>query len=171
MDIKEIKMLAGQGRYHEALSECNELLSKRFNGKAELFRVRAYVYSLMGDYEKALQDRKEIFILDEAKIRDYFQAGDDALTLRDYEQAIALLKTAIKLGSEQRESWFDSAAYFLSAFAQMELYRFEDAIKDLNKAVELDPNCSMPLPEIGMWDHHRLREEILRRASGKIAKT
>ena len=168
MELDEIKRLAEQDHYEEALAKCEELLNGIPEKKTEILRVRAYVFALLGDYESALKDREAIFKMDKGILKDYFLAADNALELGDFIRAVGWLKKLLRLGKEHNETWFESSAYFLLAYAQMELGHYDDAIVDLDCAISLEANCSMFLPNLGMWDHNRLKEEIHRRAKEKI---
>jgi tetratricopeptide (TPR) repeat protein len=164
MDLKEIKTLAEKDRFDEAIAKCEEILRGHCESKADVLRVRAYVYSLWGHYDKAIQDRESILRMGQGILRDYYLAGDNALTLGNFVQASVWLEEVLRLGQEQSENWFESAACFLLAFAKMELGDYEEAISNLDRAVDVDANCAMPLPGLGTWDHNRLRNEIRRRA-------
>lgn len=160
MDLKKIKSLAEEEKYEQALEECNEYLKKFPDRKADILRVRAYTFSLLGNYESALQDRKIIFEIGESTIKDYYLAANNALSLGEYKQACIWLDEVLRIGKDQNETWFDSGAYFLLAYAQMELKCYKEAINNLNNAVCCDPNCAMPLPNLGLWKHDRLKQEI-----------
>jgi len=163
MNTKQIKRLAEQGDHDQAIAESNKLLEDLLGDKTDILRTRAYVYSLMGDYENALQDREAITQSTKAELKDYYQAGDSAIMSGNFMKAASYLKTTLLLGQQQNEAWFDSAASFLLAYAELEMGQYENALKSLDHAVILDEDCAMPLPEIGMCDHKCLREEILRR--------
>jgi len=166
MNLKKIKTLAELERYDEALSKCEEFLKVHPEKKLDVLRARSYVFALQGNYENALKDREGILEIGEASIRDYYLAGDTCISLSKYVKACAYLREVLRLGHEQNETWFEASAYFLFAYAQMELGHYEEAIVSLRSAISIDPNCAMPLPGIGMWDHSQLEKEILRRAKG-----
>lgn len=169
MNLKKTKMRAKKRRYEEALASCNELLKNFPEKKSDILRTRAYTYALMGDYDRAVQDRKTVLEMDEGLLKDYYLAASNALSLGMFSQASAWLKELLRLGEEQKETWFDSAAYFLLAYSQMEQGYYEEAIANLDRAVSISPDCFLPLPKPGaydgVWDHNRLRKEIQRRAA------
>ena len=163
MNLKEIEALAKQRNYEEAIAECNELLLTDPGNKIDILRIRAYVYGLIGDYRNALEDREAIFALRKGDMRDYYLAGDDAIDFGDFERAVAYLEEVLRLGNEQNEKWFESAAYLLLAYAQYELGQYDDALVNIDYAIVDDPDCALPLGTLGMCDHKRLRQEIHRR--------
>jgi len=163
MDLKKIKSLAEKGSYREALEECDQYINNFPEKKNDGLRTRAYVLALSGDYEGALQVRKTIIDMGEGRLRDYYLSGDNALSLGKYKEASGWFKEVLRKGAEQNETWFDSAAYFLLSYAQMELCNFDDALKYLENAISREPDCSMPIPNKGVWDTHRLKEEIINR--------
>ncbi|MHC1727571.1 MAG: tetratricopeptide repeat protein [Syntrophobacteraceae bacterium] len=165
MDLKEIKALAESGRFDEAIAKCEKILDGSSEKMVEILRVRAFVYTLWGHYDKAKEDREAILGTGQGVLSDYYLAGDNALSSGNFSQASFWLREVLRLGQEQNENWFESAAYFLLAFAQMELGNYREAISNLDRAVHIDPHCAMPLPSLGTWDHNLLRTEIQRRAS------
>lgn len=165
MSLKEIKSLAEQARYHDALTECTKLFQDPQANKADVLRTRAYVFALSGDYERAIRDRETIFSMGEGTIRDYYLAADHALSSRDFAQTCAWLNEVLRLGEDQNEAWFKSAAHFLLAYAQMALGQYEEAIANLDRAVVVESSVAMLTPELGMCNQDRLRQEILKRQS------
>lgn len=163
MDLKKIKSLAEQGNYREALEECAQYINNFPEKKSDGLRTKAYVLVLSGDYEGALRARKTIIDMGDGRLKDYFLYGNNALSLGKYEDASDRFKEVLRKGAEQNETWFDSAAYFLLSYAQMELCNFDEALKYLENAISCEPDCSMPLPNKGVWDKHRLKEEIINR--------
>jgi tetratricopeptide (TPR) repeat protein len=162
MDLNIIKSLAKQRLYKEALAKCEQYLNNFPENRSDVLRVRAYVLALSGDYEGALQDRKSIIDMGEGRLRDYYLSGDNALSIGKFEEASKWLKEVLRKGSEQNEIWFDSAAYFLLSYAQMKLGHFDDSLNYLENVISIEPDCSMPLPNVGVWDTHQLKEEIIK---------
>lgn len=162
--LTEIEALAKQERYREALDECEKLL-ELFPCNLDVMRTRAYVFARSGDYNSALQDRKTILAKDGKQLNDYYLAANNALAIREFAQASVFLDELLSLGREQNESWFESAALFLQAYVQMELEVFKSALSCLDKAVDIDPDCSLPLPGIGYCTANQLRIEIESRIS------
>ena len=163
MDVKSIKKLAEESRFDEALNRCDDLLKTFPERESKILRTRAYVYALMGNYEKALADREAVLEIGQTTLADYFRAGENALSLGRHDQAIVWLNETIRLGVQQNETWFGSATYLLLAHAQMELGHYEEALVNLDHAINMDQKCAMPLPGLGMCDTECLRAEIYRR--------
>lgn len=159
MTLAEIEALAKQDRYDEALDECGKLI-ELFPCDLDLIRMRAYVFARSGDYNSALRDRKKILAKDGTQLKDYYLTANNALEIRDFRQASDLLDKLLSLGREQNEFWFESAAFFLQAYALMELEEYNNALICLEKALNVDPNCSLPLPGIGFCTANQLRNEI-----------
>ena len=163
MNIKQIELLTRESKYNEALSACRLLLEDDSIKKADVLRTRAYVYSHMGDYQSSLKDREKVLQLEEATLKDIYLAADNSLSLMDFKQAAAFLRELLELGEKQGEHWFDSAAYFLQAYTMMELGNYTDSLVNLEKSVDIEPNCAMPLPGLGMVGHKQLKAEIIKR--------
>ncbi len=164
MNIKYIKSLSKQKKYDEALVACDNLLQELPESKADILRVRASVHTRMSNHESALQDRKTLFDMQDGKISDYYLAADNALNIRDFEFSSVLLKEVLQLGYAQNEKWFESGAYFLLAYAQMELGQYDDSIAYLDHAASLEADIAMPLPGIcGVCGYGQLLDEINKR--------
>lgn len=163
-DIASIKRLAEQRRYNEALEACENFLNHFPERKAEVLRIRAYVFSLQGEFSRALNDREAVFAAGEGTIRDYYLGADDALSAREFDQAVEWLNEVLRLGKEQNEHWFDSAACFFLSDAYMELGQHTEAISSLDRAVAIESDIAMPIPHIGMCTAEQLRAEIKRRS-------
>ncbi len=83
----------------------------------------------------------------------------------EFLKASVWFKDVLRLSELQNETWFNSASYFLLAYSQMELCDYKNALINLEKAVKISPNCSMPIHNIGMCDHNELKKEIIHRAN------
>lgn len=165
MDLEQVKLLAQQDRYDEALAECEKWLREAPNRKADILRIRAYTLARQGDYERALQDRESIFQMEDGTIRDYYLAANNALMAGHLPKAASWLKEVVRRGKDQDETWFEAATRFLLAYVLMESGDLRGAKRDLDLAIAMDPDCAMPLPGLGVWNCNRLREEIERRAA------
>lgn len=164
MDLKTIKSLTEQKRYDDALAACELLLQEIPERTADILRSRASVFVRIRDYERALQDRQSLFKMGEGTIADYYLAADNALSARKFAEACGWLSEVLRLGEEQGETWFKAGAYFLLAYAQMELGQYKDAIATLDHAVAVEVDIAMPLPGMcGICSHQQLREKIIRR--------
>jgi len=164
MDIQEIKKDISNKWYDIALNKCDSMLRNFPESKPDILRIRAHAYSMMGEYELALKDRESVLnIPGNCTIKDYYSAADTALKTGNFHQAVNWFHEVLHLGDELNNHWFDSASYFLLSYTYMELKEYDMAIENLNNAVTIEENCTMPIPEQGMCDHNKLREEILRR--------
>ncbi len=164
MNNETIKLLVKENKYDEALSVCKAMLEYcDLNDRPEILRMRAYTYSHMGDYLRALTDREEVLQLGECTLKDLYLTADNALNLGEFKLASSVLKDLLELGAKQNEHWFDSAAYFELSYAQMELGNYKESLTNLEKAIDVEPNCAMPLPSQGMVGYEKLKREITRR--------
>jgi tetratricopeptide (TPR) repeat protein len=146
-----------------AVSQINNYRKGIGHDKTDALRTRAYILSLMGDYQNALHDRQAILQTQGATLTDYYLAADCALSAGGLEEAIVYLNEVLRLGQDLKEPWFDSAARFLLAYTESERGNYESALNNLDHAILLDSGCAMPLPNLGMCDHKRLKKEILHR--------
>lgn len=163
MDIKEIKSLAQSECYDEALSECQKLLVDSSDDYVVILRLRAYIYTLKGDYNNALQVRKSILNTDLCVLRDYYLAANNALSIGNYQQATVWFNKVLQLGKKKNEKWFESAAFFSLAYAKMELGHYNEALDYLKYVELIEPDCEMALPIGGMCTISQLRKEIANR--------
>lgn len=172
MDLKQIETLARQKRYEKALIECEKLLQDAPEKKVDILRVRAHVFARSGDYPHAVMDRKMIIEGGEATTKDYYRSADNALFAGQFAQAAIWFEDVLRLSKEQNETWFESASYFLLAYAQMELKQYAEALASLDNAIAIEADVSMPLPGMcGMCNSQQLLDEIKRReASAKLMK-
>jgi|SRR5882672_3506190 len=165
---KRIKSLAENGEPDEALAHCNALLAELPESKAEILRLRAYVYAHRGMYEEAIVDRETLISSGNGILRDYYQLGDNSVSAGRFADASKWFHEVLRRGADQNETWFDSAALLLLAYAQMRLGRLQEAAQYLEKAAAIDPECAMPVRGEGIVTHQSLRDEI-RRLDGNAA--
>ena len=164
IEIKKIKSLAEHGKYDEALSECDELIRCGSIEHIQIHRLKAHILELAGDYPHAMVHRKEVLEMKGTTLGDYYLAADNSISMKEFETAANLLQKVLSLGKEQNETWFDSASFFLLSYVQMELGEYDEAVRSLDRAVNIDPDVAMPLVHVGMCNHDQLRKEIDRRA-------
>lgn len=163
MELQKIETLIEKGQYEEALDRCQTLLKEEPQEEVDILRTRAYAYSRSGDYVNAFQDRISVVSSGRGEARDYFLGATDALNVGQFTKASDWLQEVLRLGEEQSSTWFKSASYFYLAYAQMELENYDEAIANLDKAVKVESDIGMPIPEVGMCSHEQLRAEIERR--------
>jgi len=156
----QIQSLIEAEDYIGALRLCEERLAEDNGSHADILRQRSHINALIGDYKSALLDRAEIINSNRPKLQDFFQAGNAALNLRRFNEAEIYFAQLIEKGQAAGEDWFASAAYFLTAYAQMRLGRIDDAAASLSRAEAVEPTCEIPIPNSDIWDIRRLRAEI-----------
>lgn len=167
MNPSRIKSLADQGRYEEAFSACEELLTNSLANKAEVLRARAYVFVMQDDFESAIKDRESIIDNGDGLLKDYYLVAEHALYANQFDKAVAWFNDVLRIGEEQGEDWFKGATHFLLAYAQMELGKFDAALGNLDCAVAIESDIAMPTPIARLCDNETLRREIKRRKEGK----
>lgn len=123
--------------------------------QADYYAFRADAYLRQGDYEKAMADAEQAIKLDahsplayrirgavhEARqnsaqaAKDFAQAGEEYISLGDYERGKAAFSDAIRIEPKNALHYAGRAncLYKLSAYT--------DALTDATRAIELDPNC------------------------------
>lgn len=163
---KRIKTLVEKDAHDDALAQCDALLAEQPEVRAEVLRLRAYVHADRGLYDEAIADRETLVNEGLAILRDYYQLGDNSMSAGRFMEAIRWFHEVLRRGAEQNETWFDSAALLLLSYTQMRLGQLQEAERNLDKAVAIDPECAMPVRGAGIVTHQSLREEIKRLASG-----
>lgn len=160
-EIAEIKTLAERGDLDTAMDRCNRLLDASPSSTADLLRLRAYLHALAGHYAQAVADREDAFEKGADSIRDYYLAADNALSAGHWEKAANWFGQVLKLGEKENETWFRAASFFLLAYAKMELQQFSSAREALSRAIEEEPDISMPVPGLyGMVSSDQLSAEL-----------
>lgn len=166
MKLEEVSVLIENGRYDEALTECENLLFNSPEQRIEILRVRAYAFARSDDFESSLKDHESIFQTEKATIRDFYLAAFRALYATEFEKSLDWFTEVLRLGKQQNVTWFLSATLFYLSYVQMQLRDYVKAIEYLNDAVLAEADIGLPIPEIGMCGNEQLREEIERRALG-----
>lgn len=126
-------------------------------------RVRASTFATTGDYESAVNDYESLVDSGSAELKDYYIGAFDAISADELEKSVGWFETLIRLGREQNEPWFESAALFYLSYLYMEFEEFDKATAYLAEAERIEPGGGMPIPNVGMCNHSQLREEIERR--------
>jgi tetratricopeptide (TPR) repeat protein len=158
-----IKGLAESGDYDEALTQCNDFLIGGTASRADVLRLRAYVYAHQGRYGEAIADRETIVRSGEGVLRDYYQLGDNLLSAGRYLDASKCFEESLRRGKKEGETWFDSASWLLLSLAQTRMGNLQDAETSLNNAIRIDPECAMPVRGEGLITNQSLKEEIQRK--------
>jgi tetratricopeptide (TPR) repeat protein len=163
---KRIEALIKSRQFDEALERCNALLADGGISSADVLRLRAFAYASAGQYDAAIVDRQSIVEGGTALLRDYFQLGDNAIAAGRFAEAAKWLTKTLHMGREQKERWFEAAAYMLLAHAQVHTGAIGEARENLERAIKIDPECMMPLVG-GEWaTYQSINEQIDRHSRG-----
>lgn len=161
MTLKNIERQAKSGDFDSAIAACNALLKDNAIDQADILRTRAYVYSLSQDHESALRDRSQVLEVSNGELKDYYLAADAALFLCRYELAEGYLTTLLEQAERDNEQWFNSSAWFLLAYIQMNLGRRDAATKSLDTAESYEKPCVVSVPGFsGLMSADYLRKRI-----------
>lgn len=164
--LLRVERLINQSSYKEALVECNKLLSSDPEHKDDILRVRAYAFAMSGDDASAVRDHELVINGGSPKLSDYNLGAFRAISAQEFEKSVVWFEELLRLGREQKEAWFDSAALFYLAYLYMEFEEFDKAIEHLAEANRIEPEGGLPIPNVGMCNHTQLLEEIERRKIG-----
>lgn len=167
MTINEVRALIENQNYQQAIEECKRLLETCSNQPAELLRLLADTYWLQGNCSDALIFRKQIVSLGDAELKDYYLGAETSIEAGDLSQAKQYLLKLLEISEESKESWFDSAAYFYLSYIEMKMNRNAEALRYLDKYVDLEPELPMVLPSGETMTHKQLRAEIARQQKTK----
>ena len=162
---RKVNALADQGKMEEALAQCDALHAQHPEWRVEIIRLRAYTYTRQGMYQEAIAEREALISSTGGTLRDYYQLGDNFLSAGRFDEASRWLEDVLRVGAEQKEPWFESAALLLLAYAQMRLGRLQLATSYLDRAVAVDPECAMPVGGEGVLTHQELRAKINERVT------
>jgi tetratricopeptide (TPR) repeat protein len=167
---RRVDLLVKQGLLDEALAQCDFLIVQHPEWRVDIIRLRAYTYARKGMYPQAISEREALIESGDGMLRDYFQLGDNLLSAGRFAAASESFQEVLRLGAEQNESWFESAALLLLAYAQLRLGQLQLAIVYLDRAVAINPESAMPVHGEGMLTHQDLRikiDEALRQEEAK----
>jgi tetratricopeptide (TPR) repeat protein/uncharacterized membrane protein (DUF441 family) len=124
-----------QGRYHEALLDCNTALSIN-QGFAPFYFVRAEVYNRLGEYENTVKDLSTALTLSPDYILGYVYRSMMYNWLGEHDKALADLTTAVTIKPDY------VLGYYHRGNTNLSLKRYDSAIVDFDKALDLDPKNS-----------------------------
>lgn len=121
------------GELPEAISNLNECL--KFNDKSELcYFYRGIAYQSLGKDDEAYENYTKAIELNKNMIDAYYNRGQ-LIIKTNPKQALDDFVTAVALDSKFVD------AYYAIAVVQKELGHYEDAIKNLDKVIELEPHA------------------------------
>lgn len=148
MNYDGIKLLLKNRDYSQALLACEEYIESNGLGDVEILRLRARTFSMLSQHENEFNDWQIILESGQQELKDYYLAGECALNYGEFDAAESYFGSLLKLGSAQNKNWFESAGIFLIAYAQFKLKKLKKAQENICKAIELEPDCAMPVPDI-----------------------
>ena len=97
-----------------------------------LYEKRAQIYYLQGEYDLAEADYNKIISLNEGSIVGHMGLGRNDNARKEYEKAISHYDYVVKLAG------YYSSGYSFRAVSYIALHRYNEAINDIIKALEVD---------------------------------
>ncbi len=113
-----------------------------------LYHWRGKSWSAQKKYTQALADFKMAFEKDPAYDDSYALAGDMCYNLAKYRDALNYYDQSIRLAKEISPKIM-AARYYWKGRSYYKLFRYDSAMMDYNKVLELDPNYREAVWEIG----------------------
>ena len=144
------------GQHDKALADINKMvevasLDEIYFDKIDAYKYRAKFYTQLGQYDKALTDLTECINLEtdyEKKAKAYIHRSQFyGLTLKQFDKANADEETAVELYTQAIASSTDAkkiSSYYTSrASLHKLLNRYDDALADYTKTIELNPRGAL----------------------------
>lgn len=125
---------ANMKQYNQALADCDKSISLRPNPEA--FSVRAGIHYDMGSMELAIADSNKAIELTRNLASPYLTRAISYWKLGNYAQAVVDSNKAIML---EPDSPRQASAYNIRGIAFLSDSKYEKAVADFSRAVELDP--------------------------------
>jgi tetratricopeptide (TPR) repeat protein len=135
--------------YNGAINDFNIAVEKYPEDDSSFYGRGELKYGL-ADYNGAIKDFNKSIEIKPKRIMSFHKRGDCKLIIEDYKGAIEDYSIVIKnrqykygLASPPSENATKLLAslYYNRGFARSKIKEYEEAIEDLNKAIDLDPNC------------------------------
>lgn len=124
---------AHQGNYPEALRNLDEVLI--FNKQSAIaYFYKGVVYQSLSDEENAIDSYTKSINLDKKMIDAYFNRGQ-ILFKKEPKKALDDFVSAVALDPKFLD------AYYSIAVIQRQLGQYEEALKNLDKIIEIEPNA------------------------------
>lgn len=98
----------------------------------EAYRSRAYVYWKMQDFRRSIEDYKKIVELEPKNANSYLNLGNAYFNLSAYDLAANTYSEVIKITP-------NAESYNLRGWALTNDEKYQEALLDFNKAIELNP--------------------------------
>ena len=121
-------------RKKEALSDFT--LSIEMQDDTYNYNDRGELYYDMDEYSLARQDLQRAVELDDKNVYAWKNLGRTLNCLDLFEMAISAFDTAIQLEPD------DDFLYYLKSLSQKSLNNYKESLKNINKAIEIDPEYS-----------------------------
>jgi len=151
LNIMKIKVLVELRRPEEAYNLSNIVMrsAANYNNDSELLYLRAKCLYAMNDPENALKHLQQAMRLDPdntqvrvflRKLKDMEtqkEAGTTAFQAGSYQEAIRCWTGCLSLDPDNKP--YNSKIYYNRAVAQLKLRKPEDAARDCDRAISMDP--------------------------------
>lgn len=121
----------GLGEKDRAIMDYTEAL-KYTPEDEDLYEKRAQIYYEQGKYDLADDDYRKIISLDQGSVMGYMGIGRNANAQNKFEDAVTQFNYVIKLASDY------TSGYSFRAESYIGLKKYNEAIEDIIKALELD---------------------------------
>jgi len=100
-------------------------------------------------YSKAVENYTRAKELDDLYIPIYVKLADALFWNEQKEAALDIIDQAITIDSTCTDAY-----YLRSSFLRIWLFRYEESLLDINKAIQLDSlNCNLYLFRASLWEH------------------
>ena len=135
-----------RNQYKQAIPEFNKAIELNPNYD-ELYLHRGCCYRRLNKFEPAIRDFNKTAELNPRNVLAYYDLGElYSVGLRQQETAIQYYDKAIELNTYHRDS------YLNRGYAYLNLGKWERAIPDLNKSIEIQPS-SLAYNNLGICYH------------------
>lgn len=146
--------ITGESRL--AISDFNRVLEV-IPDELYALKGRGFAFFALGDYQQAIKDYTRVLELDSDSVTTYNRRGNAYYNLGNYQQAIKDYNMAIVIeefnvddirrentlfGIDQRVQTTLAESRYNRGTAYSSLKNYEEALKDYDKAIELDPQFS-----------------------------
>ncbi|TGB85802.1 hypothetical protein FEK47_24915 [Escherichia sp. E3659] len=101
------------------------------NDKNKELRERYHDAWEAGNIRESIGFLQEIIDNGEGDLSDYYSIGERYFECEEYENAIGILTICLQKGRELSNTWFQSCAYLLRAYALITLNKTDEARNDI----------------------------------------